>query len=314
MQLALYGSVGWRHHAGISQVIRWAQEHGWDAVDARGITLDIPGDDRKRFGAFGYDMIGPRHLRPSARKALRREFEEAETPLLCLYCASPVNLAGELGDDCRARFFEFVELAAELGCPWVRAINNTTQSFAEKPFTPSEAFERTVEGLSGIVPRAADLGVGILIENNENTTTSSPAELAQMQDALAGAGRVGIAYDGVNAYFQGHDPLEGMRELAGRIDVLHLKNVRRHEDSSFAYLPRGNYSYEWTSLESGDLDWRLLLTTAHQQGFDGPLTFEYVNPFKGMPLDYWTILREPDEAAAVEATYLRQLVSEITEA
>lgn len=310
MKTALYGSIGWKHPFGLSQVLAWAREFGWDCVDLRGMTLDIPGGSQKQLLAFGYDMLGPRQIRPSARPRIRAHCQEMGVPILCLYCPSPVNLDGTFGTEGRKLFGEFLQLAADLDIEWVRAINNTTESYGEAPFTPEEAFDRTVAGLKEVGRLAADLGVGILIENNENTTTSSADELLQMQNAVADNCRVGIAFDGVNAYFQGLNPFDELQALDGSIDVLHLKNVKRHNDPSIAYMPRGEYSYLWTPLADGDLDWKAMLKLAREGGFDGPLTFEYVNPFKGMPAAYWDILREPEEAARVEAEYLRQLIDE----
>lgn len=311
MKTALYGSIGWKHPFGLWQVLEWAREFGWDAVDLRGMTLDIPGGPQKQLLAFGYDMLGPRQIRPSARPKIRDFCERIGIPILCVYCPSPVNLDGPLGIEGRKLFREFLQLAADLGIEWVRAINNTTERYADEPFTPEEAFERTVHGLREVGTLAADLGVGIQIENNENTTTGSADDLLRMQNAVADVCRVGIAFDAVNAYFQGLNPLDELQGLEGSIDVLHLKNVKRHNDPNIAYMPRGEYSYLWTSLADGDIDWRAMLKLARAGGFDGPLTFEYVNPFKGMPPDYWEILREPEEAARVEAEYLRQLLSEL---
>jgi sugar phosphate isomerase/epimerase len=311
MQIALYGSIAWRHPFGFAQVIDWAGQFGWDLVDARGLSLDIPGDETKRLGAFGYDMLGPRQVRPSARVDLRRRLEVAGLQLLCIYCSAPVNLSGTVGEESRGLFCEFLQLAADVGCPWVRAINNTTSSDTGPDMSPQEAFDRTVAGIQELAARAADLGVGIMLENNENTTTSNAEELRTMQDAIGDVCRTGIAYDPVNAYFQGHDPAAGFETLQDRITVVHLKNVRRHEAADFQYVPRGSFSYEWTSLAEGDLDWRNLLQLARTSGFDGPLTFEYVNPFKGMPPEYWNCLREPEQAAEEEARFLRRIISEL---
>ncbi|QDT34515.1 sugar phosphate isomerase/epimerase family protein [Thalassoglobus polymorphus] len=313
MQTALYGSIGWKHPFGIFQVLEWAKEYGWDSVDARGMTIDIPGGPKKQLTAFGYDMLGPRQIRPTAREQLRSRCEELGIPIICLYVPSPVNLRGKLGEDCRRLFKEFVQLAADVGIEWVRAINNTTESYNNEPFTEEEAFARTVDGLKEVGKFAADLGVGILIENNENTTTSCAAELLTMKSEVVDACRMGIAYDGTNAYFQGLKEMEELKKLAGAIDVLHLKNVKRHDDPTFSYLPRGDFSYEWTSLEQGDVRWDKFLKQAVADGFDGPLTFEYVNPFKGMPADYWNILREPEKAAAEEIAYIKKVLNEIAE-
>lgn len=317
MQLCLYGSIGWRHPGGFPQVVDWARTFGWDMVDARGLSLEIPGDVTKRFGAFGYDMLGPAQIRPSARDELKLKLADAGLPLLGIYCSSPVNLRGDQGEHYRDLFREFVQLAADLGADWVRAINNTTASYDGADFAPDEAFDRTVTGLQQVASFAADLGVGLMLENNENTTTADANALVRMQDALERvtdtACRVGIAYDPVNAYFQGHDPVPGFEVLRGRITCLHLKNVRRFQESSYQYMPRGDSSYEWTSLADGDLDWRDLLMLAHDTGFDGPLVFEYVNPFKGMPPEYWDTLREPQAAAQEEARFLKSILDDIGE-
>ncbi|MCA8999604.1 MAG: sugar phosphate isomerase/epimerase [Planctomycetaceae bacterium] len=308
MKTALYGSIGWKHPFGIFQVLEWASQFGWDCVDARGMTVDIPGGPQKQLLAFGYDMLGPRQIRPTARPQLRNRCEKLGIPIICIYCPSPVNLQGELGEQGQQLFREFVDLAAETGVEWIRAINNTTESYSGSSFSSEQAFSRTVVGLQKVGKYASDRGVGILIENNENTTTFSADTLLEMKSAVGDIARIGIAYDAVNAYFQGLDPVAEMEKLSGQIDVLHLKNVKRHTDPTFAYLPRGDASYEWASLAAGDLDWQRLLRLAVQGGFDGPLTFEYVNPFKGMPPDYWTILREPEEAAETESRYLRDLI------
>jgi sugar phosphate isomerase/epimerase len=311
MQLALYGSIAWRHPFGFAQVIDWARRHGWDLVDARGMSLDIPGDEAKKLTAFGYDMLGPRQMRPSARRELRQRLADAGLPLLCIYCPAPVNLSGALGEVQRGLFREFLQLATDVGTAWVRAINNTTAAYDRPDMSAAEAFDRTVDGLKDVGRAAADLGVGLMLENNENTTTSDAPSLVRMQDAIGDVCRVGIAYDPVNAYFQGHDPAAGFDVLAGRIDCLHLKNVRRHAPGNYQYIPRGQHSYEWTPLASGDINWPELLRRARAGGFDGPLTFEYVNPFKGMPAAYWDTLREPEAAAREEGEYLRHSLQDI---
>jgi sugar phosphate isomerase/epimerase len=311
MQIALYGSIAWRHPYGFAQVIEWARRFGWDLVDARGSSLDIAGNESQRLTAFGYDMLGPRQIRPSARRELRCALESAGLPLLCIYCSAPVNLPGRLGAESRGLFREFLQLAADVGAPWVRAINNTTSTYQGWDMSAEEAFDATVKGLQNVAPLAAELDIGLMLENNENTTTSDAASLVNMQDAVGDVCRTGITYDPVNAYFQGHDPAGGFGRLRRRITVLHLKNVRRHAPGKFGYIPRGAHSYEWTSLADGDLDWPALLRTARAGGFDGPLTFEYVNPFKGMPATYWDSLREPEQAAREEAEYLRRILAEL---
>src|SRR5947209_20173990 len=97
MKLYLYGSIGWRHPLGIGKVLEWAREFGWDGIDARGLSLDVEGDWEVRLNAFGYDMLGPRQIRGSARADLRRRIEDAGLTLLGIYCASPVKLPWKVG-------------------------------------------------------------------------------------------------------------------------------------------------------------------------------------------------------------------------
>lgn len=305
MQIALYGSIAWRHPMGFSQVIEWARQFGWDAVDARGMSLDVIGDTNQRLNAFGYDMLGPRQIRKSARHDLAKRLQDTGISLLGIYCSSPINLPGELGDVGRALFRDYLQLGSDLGVKWIRAINNNLSDGIGGAMTAEEAYDRTVEGLAQMAKLASDLGVGLLLENNENTTTPDADSLLRVIDDLGSMANIGITYDPVNAYCQGTDVSQGFVKLAGKIDVLHVKNVRRWQEKRWDYVPRGDFSYEWTDLQSGDLQWADLIPKAIKNGFVGPIVYEYVNPFKGMPLDYWDTLPEPKVAAETEAEFLR---------
>ena len=308
MQILLYGSIAWRHPFGLRQVMDWAKEFGWDGIDARGLSLDIPGDVRLRLNAFGYDMLGPRQIRKSARKQFRDLMQETGIHLSGIYCSSPVNLSGDAGQHYRQLFCDFLHLGADLGVDWIRSINNTTTDGKGGQYSEEEAFDKTVEGLKEVAPLAAELGVGILLENNENTATPDAESMVRLQSEIGNLSKVGITYDPVNAYFQGKNVEQGFDILAGKIDVLHVKNVKRFEEKRWDYVPRGDFSYQWTNLADGDLNWRELIGKAKQQGFDGPIAYEYVNPFKGMPLAYWDTLPEPEDAARTEAKFLREVI------
>lgn len=152
------------------------------------------------------------------------------------------------------------------------------------------------------------MDIGILLENNENTITFDAESLLRLKNYLRNHCHVGIAYDPVNAYFQGLDVEATLEKLVGHMDMMHLKNVLRFDQKRWGYIPRGDYSYEWTSLADGDIDWKDLLCKARDGGFDGPMVFEYVNPLKGMPLPYWNTLREPAQAARDEAAFLQSIL------
>ena len=193
----------------------------------------------------------------------------------------------------------------------MRSINNTVTIDNRTDMRPEEAYARTVAGSREVGRRIADLGIGLLLENNENSITPDAQSVIRLQEDVCDVCRVGITYDPVNAYFQGNDPWDGFDILRGKIDILHVKNVRRHDSSRWDYMPRGNFSYEWTALAGGDLDWHKLIHEAYACGFEGTIVFEYVNPFKGMPLEYWDTLRDPEEAARDEAEFLRSVLAEL---
>ena len=135
------------------------------------MSLGIPGDTERALNAFGYDMLGPRQLRATARVDLRRRLEESGIQLLGIYCSSPVNLPGPLGDNCREVFQEYLQLAADLGARWIRSIYNSTATHQGTEMSSDEAYERTVNGSQTVGRLAAELGVGLLLENNENSVT-----------------------------------------------------------------------------------------------------------------------------------------------
>ena len=64
--------------------------------------------------------------------------------------------------------------------------------------------------------------------------------------------------------------------MRGREEILkvHVKNVKRYKEKRWDYVPRGDVSYEWKSLEEGDLNWQDLLAKAKSGGFDGPVEVE----------------------------------------
>ncbi len=308
MQLALYGSIAWRHPLGVGQVVRWAQEFGWDMIDLRGMSLDAPGQVEKQIVPWGYDMVGPRHIAPQARDQIRGMIQDAGLELLCIYCPVPVHVPGPWGQELRQLAAQYVDLAAQLGAQWLRPINNTPQLPDGTLLGQQEAFDRTVQGLQELAQRAASWGVGLLLENNENTVTPGAEELLQMKAALQELCRVGVCWDGANAYMQGLDPADELAMLEDQVDVIHVKNVQRCAPGQEGYMPRGNFSYRWTPLEEGDLDWQALLTQARKQGFSGPVVYEYVNPFKGMPLQFWERMLPPEQAAQRASQFLRRVL------
>ncbi|QGJ69794.1 Sugar phosphate isomerase/epimerase [Planctomycetales bacterium 10988] len=309
MQLVLYGSIAWRHFRGFDQVIRWAKDFGWDAVDARGMSLDVEGPLDVRLNAFGYDMLGPKQVRKSARLELREQLEAVGLPFECLYCSSPVYLTGEQGEAARQLFLDYLQLAHDLGAKWVRPINNMLPApESDTLLSAQQVIDRTLAGLEKMALRAAELDIGLLLENNENSTTPDAESLLAFQNELQSLCRAGIAYDAANAYMQGLDPAQELSKLGSHLSALHVKNVRRHETQRWDYLPKGDKAYEWVLPQDGDLKWQELLQQAAEQGFDGPVVYEYVNPFKGMPLEYWDSIPEPEQAAQEVQKYLRGIL------
>lgn len=308
MKLALYGGVGWQHPFGLAKVLAWAGKYKYQGISLRGYTLDVPRPVERHYNAVGYDMISPRLVNEAGRNEFRRVLRAKKLEIACLSCYCPLTYPqGELREQSLELNRAYIDLAAALDVLWLRSIGNVLEPVPGEALTFQEAQDLHVAALRELIPYAKERGVRLIVETNENTTTSNAGELLAVRDAVGP--ELDLVMDGANLYMEGRDVLSEARALAPHIAMLHVKNVCRREPGALDYLPKDIYGYEWTKLPDGDIDWIEVLAVLRSGGFDGYILYEYVNPFKGMPRAYWHLLPDPEEAAKSAAEYLRRLVS-----
>lgn len=306
MKLALYGGIGWQHPFGLAKVLAWAGKYKYDGISLRGYTLDVPRRVERHYNAVGYDMISPRLVNEAGRNEFRRVLKAKKLQIACLSCYCPLTYPpGELREQSLDLNRAYIDLAAALDVLWLRSIGNVLEPVPGEALSYAEAQDLHVAALKELIPYARERGVRLIVETNENTTTSNADELLAVGEAVGP--ELDLVMDGANLYMEGRDVLSEARALAPRIAMLHVKNVRRRAPGELDYLPKDVYGYEWTKLPDGDIDWVEVLDVLRSGGFDGYVLYEYVNPFKGMPRAYWHLLPDPEGAAQSAAEYLRRI-------
>ncbi|MDE2931249.1 MAG: sugar phosphate isomerase/epimerase [Chloroflexota bacterium] len=305
MKIALYGGIGWQHPFGLAKVLAWAGKYKYDGISLCGYTLDVPQRVERHYNAVGYDMISPQLVNKAGRNEFRRVLKAKKLEIACLSCYCPLTYPpGTLREQSLDLNRAYIDLAAALDVLWLRSIGNVLDPEPGETLSFREAQDLHVSALKELVPYARERGVRLIVETNENTTTSNAAELLAVREAVGP--ELDLVMDGANLYMESQDVLSEARKLAPHVAMLHVKNVRRREPGELDYMPKDVYGYEWTELPDGDIDWKEVLGELRRGGFDGYVLYEYVNPFKGMPRAYWHLLPNPEEAARSAAEYLRQ--------
>lgn len=182
----------------------------------------------KEFGYEGIEVatLGGRALSPTEPAladdpaAVRRLFADAGVELVCL--ATPVRVAGADADRTRAARSEllaFLDLAARLGCPFVRV-------FAARPPPAGDrnaALVRTASALRDVAPAAAARNVEILVENDSAAPGSR--DLWFITDAAAHPA-VRCCWNPLVAATIGERPTLSVPRLGTRLGMVRISDGR----------------------------------------------------------------------------------------
>lgn len=138
------GCPGWSWE----QILRAAQDYGYDAIELRGLEdeMDLP-----RAAPFT----------PARRADARRQVEEAGLSVCCV--SSSGTVAKNNVDHVRAH----AELARDLGCPLVRVFGGSLD--ADRPH--EETIREAAETLRTFGDAAQDEGVSIVLETHDAFST-----------------------------------------------------------------------------------------------------------------------------------------------
>ncbi|MFF2951235.1 sugar phosphate isomerase/epimerase family protein [Kitasatospora sp. NPDC057965] len=181
-----------------------AAEHGW-----HGLELRCADDQPVRLG------LDAEERRRTARLLAR-------AGLLPLTLASYVGVAAP-GPDAPvlAALTAHLRLAADLGCRYLRVFPQGG------PGPAAEADERAVRRLRAAAPRAAALGVRILVETHDSHRAG--AALAPLLDRVDHPA-VGALWDLLHTWLAGETPARTHRALGPHLGYVQVKDVASAED------------------------------------------------------------------------------------
>jgi sugar phosphate isomerase/epimerase len=159
-----------------------------------------------------------------------------------------------------ARLAPFAALAQELDASHVRV-------FA--PAHRTHARERAREGLEQAAGIAAAHGVALLVETSPGTIAPSTAHARALVEGLPPE-RAGVLYDPGNMVIEGHvAPALAVAELGPYLRHVHVKNVAWHRRG-------GAWSWSHAALDSGLVDWAVVLAALRRAGYAGRLSLDHL--------------------------------------
>lgn len=222
----------------VEQVAENARAYGYEGVELR--LLDG-------------EVIDP-GLAVSERNRVRTVFRDAGLPIIAV--DSSIRVAsGQDGVDEDLR--RFVELASEWESPLLRVFGGAPDGLAG-----DEALARAAGVLEKAAPRAAELGVKIVLETHD-----SFASAAYVAGVLSQAPNpaVGVLWDTHHPYRMGETP-EQVWDLVGpRVWHVHVKDARRRADGG----------WDLVLLGEGEVPVAGAIEVLRRQGYKGWLSVEW---------------------------------------
>jgi sugar phosphate isomerase/epimerase len=201
------GCPAWDWHT----ILRQAVSMGYAGIELRGLLGEM---DLTRCPEF------------SGSRLAQTRSELAAHNLRVIGLGSSAQLH-ETQPDKRAAYFDearrYVDLAAELGAPYVRVFPN------HLPADPPRAvvLARIREGLHALAQYAQPGGVGILLESHGDVTDSQT--LAEIMSGID-APNVGLLWDVGNMFMaHGESPADVYERLAFCIRHVHIKDADAHK-------------------------------------------------------------------------------------
>ncbi|MET7905075.1 sugar phosphate isomerase/epimerase family protein [Streptomyces sp. NPDC005355] len=229
-------------------------------------TLGVPGlpvrDVARLAAGSGYHGVElrahseePVHpgLGAGERAQVVAEFKAAGVEILTV--AGYVR-AGQAGPDepVLTGLRELLELAHDLGAPYVRVFPGGGEQSAE------DADATAARRLGAAAPRAADLGVRLLLETHDSHRTG--ADAARVLGPV-GHGSVGAIWDVMHPWLGGEDPATTYATLSPHLGYVQVKDIASAEDTT--PLPLG----------AGVLPLTECVELLSREGWDGWLCWEY---------------------------------------
>lgn len=170
--------------------------------------------------------VWPADLSPADRRDLLRVINDRDLRVRTLNMPNlDLNIAAA-NPEMRAlslkNLEEIIDLAGEIGVSGVVLGPGKPNPLFPNP--PAHLMDWFRAGLDVLIPAARKAGTRLLAEN---MPFGFLPHAGQMMDALDGYGsdEVGIVYDVANAVFAREDPVEGLRRVRDRLELVHLSDT-----------------------------------------------------------------------------------------
>src|SRR6266567_8396307 len=187
------------------KILDFAQQNGFAAVELRGLqgTMDVP--SRPEFGATRLEQS-------------KKEIAGRGLQISCVSSSANLHSAGQQHAEQLVDARRFIDLASQLGAPYVRVFGNKLIG----PRAP--ALEHIAASLRELGDYAGPKNVTVLLESHGDFT-DSPA-LGEILEK-AGSPHVALLWDAHNTYVEGkEDPEITVTRLGKYIRHTHLKDSR----------------------------------------------------------------------------------------
>jgi sugar phosphate isomerase/epimerase len=260
MTLPLSGcTFGWLHQAALPDALRTLAQGGFRSLEL---------------------TTAPPHLfAPSFGPYQRRELAQMLAALgMTVVSVNPsfvdLNLISTNPEFCEISTRQIIanlELAADLGASFVVVIPGRRHALAPAP----DAAARAVldQQLARLIPRAAELGVTIALENSPYGYLGASADLIEIVDRWDSP-QLRITYDVANALAI-EDPAEAVRRIGSHLALAHVSDTWRR-------------TWAHTSVGRGEVDFAAFAAALTEIGFGGPTVYELVDgedPEPRLPAD-----------------------------
>jgi sugar phosphate isomerase/epimerase len=221
-------------------------------------------------------------------KGVRKMLADQKIELVCL--GSSVTLDSKsrtVVNRMKEELTEFIELAARLGCPYVRMFTGEVQRFDNLQATQG----RIAEALASIVPVATRNDVTVLVENGSDFPGSEA--LWFLVDAVDHPS-VKCCWNQCQAMTTGERPTISIPRLGSKIEMVHICDA--------AFDPSGVLT-DYTPLGQGDVEIARQIELLKGLALDTYLMFEW-------PKMWVESLPNADDVLPTVANYLRERIDE----
>lgn len=256
----------------VEQVVNTAAALGYDGVEVRGFS-----------GSMELETMPELNAGLPRTRAL---FRDAGLEICCL------SVSVSLSDRSRhraqiARGRHAVEVAAALGCPFVRVFGGRIPAGN----TRAETADDIAQALTALGGMAHSLGVTVLLETHDDFSLGKDA--ADTVDRVSGPG-VGILWDILHSYRYGEPLADTVNYLGSLIRHVHIKDGKN-------LSPQGA---EHVLIGAGEMPILEALRLLRQIGYDGYLSLEWEKKWHPE-------IPEPEVAFPQYIRVMRQLLADL---